>query len=145
MLQDPKFNIEGLTLPKNEVVCSSQFVDDTNLMLQSNVTNLAKEMEVLDLYCQGSSSKLNWNKTREIWASDKVRPWSWGEDMGIIWLNKGSSARYLGFPLGFKIPLEDLDNSLIIKVCIGIRKWNTKFLFLATCTLVVNQVVFASI
>ena len=66
MLKDPEYGVTGLTLPDGSSTCSSQFADDTNLLLQGTVQNLDRTMVVLNLYCEASGSKLNWTKTRAI-------------------------------------------------------------------------------
>ena len=65
--------------------------------------------------------------------------------MGASLLFKGTSARYLGYLLGYKLVVEELDNVHIKKVRNEICKWSTKFLSLATRALIVNQIVLASI
>ena len=47
--------------------------------------------------------------------------------------------------MGFKLPIEELDNALVLKIRNGIQKWSDRFLSLAGHTLIVNQVMLASV
>jgi hypothetical protein len=84
MLQDPKYEIQGLQMPDESVICSQMFADDTILFLEGTTKNLENVMHVFNIYSQVSGAKVNWHKSRAIWASRKPKLWTWGEDLGLI-------------------------------------------------------------
>lgn len=104
MMQDPTYGVQGLTLPNGEKSLEMLFVDDTSLSLLGTLENLDKAMAVLNLYCDTSGNKINWQKTYLIWASLEERIWSWGDAIGANWLWQGESCHYLGVLMGFRVP-----------------------------------------
>ena len=145
MLNDPVYQIEGLLLPNGTTSRSSQFADDTNLLLLGTPSNLDRTMVVLDLHCEASGSKLNWTKTRAIWASDIPRNWTWRDDLGLVWLQEGQTTKHLRCLIGFKALREDIYSLMVQKIRDGIQRWNKHRLSLAGRILVVNQVILGSI
>lgn len=59
-----------------------------NLYIQGNPANLDQVIKVLNLFYSREGSRINWKKTNLVWASEKERTWTWGEDLGVNWLNK---------------------------------------------------------
>lgn len=106
MLDDPKYGVEGLSLPRGGLVRDQTFVDDTTLYLRGHLANLDRAKEVLKIFCRASSAKINWHKSAAIWASKRERPWEWGEDVGLKWIPAGKGTRYLGIQIGFRLPTE---------------------------------------
>jgi exonuclease III len=106
MLDDPRFGVEGLTLPGGRKIRDQTFADDTALYLQGTRENMEKTQKVLDIFCKASGAKINWKKTAAIWASKKERDWEWGQDVGLQWIPEGQSVRYLGIQVGFHLPSE---------------------------------------
>jgi hypothetical protein len=88
--------VEGLSLPKGGLIRDQTFADDTALYLQGSPTNLDRAREVLRTFCSASGAKINWKKTAAIWANQREKQWTWGEDEGLIWIPKGKGTRYLG-------------------------------------------------
>ncbi len=78
MLEDPRYAIEGLTLPRRGRIRDQTFADDIALYLKGEQANLDKTHGVLETFCKASSAKINWNKSAAIWASRRERTWSWG-------------------------------------------------------------------
>jgi len=93
---DPRYEVEGLSLPKRGLIRDQTFVDDIALYLKGTPNNMDKAQRVLELFCQASGAKVNWLKTAAIWASKIERTWTWGEDVGLCWLPKGMGTHYLG-------------------------------------------------
>jgi len=78
MLDDPRFGVEGLTLPGGRKIRDQTFADDTALYLQGTRENMERAQRVLDIFCKASRTKVNWNKTVAIWASKREKAWEWG-------------------------------------------------------------------
>ncbi len=51
MLADPKYKVEGLTLPRGGLVRDQTFADDTALYLQGSPSNLDRAHNVLNISC----------------------------------------------------------------------------------------------
>jgi hypothetical protein len=69
MLGDPKYGVEGLSLPRGGLIRDQTFADDTALYLQGSLTNLNRAQEVLRIFCHVSGAKVNWKKSAAIWAN----------------------------------------------------------------------------
>ncbi len=78
MLEDPRYVIEGLTLPRGGRIRDQTFADDTVLYLKCEHANLDKTHGVLETVYKASGAKINWNKSAAIKASRRERAWSWG-------------------------------------------------------------------
>jgi len=78
MLDDPRFGVEGLTLPGGRKIRDQTFADDTAVYLQGTRENMERTQRVLDIFCKASGTKVNWNKIAAIWASKRVKNWDWG-------------------------------------------------------------------
>ena len=103
MVNDPIHGTEGIILPNGATLTAMLFANDTALYLKGTRDNLDKIYKVLQLFCDASRARINWDRSFPVWASVNPRQWSWGEDLGLRWLNLGETARYLGFPVGFEI------------------------------------------
>ena len=145
MLLDPKYGIQGLRMPNGSTILSQLFTDDTLLFLIGSTDDLNKVLTVFQLHSQAFGAKVNWHKSRVIKASDKVRTWQWGQIVGLVWLEKGKYACYLGHPLGFEVRKDELDNTVINKIRDNIQRWPKKQLSLVERLLIINQVILASI
>lgn len=73
MIADPIYNIEGFLLPDGTTVRDQCFADDTALYLKGTPANLDRVFNVLELFCLASGAKLNWEKSRALWASNQQR------------------------------------------------------------------------
>jgi hypothetical protein len=51
--------------------------------LQGSLANLDRAQEVLKIFCSASGAKVNWKKLAAIWASQREKPWTWGEEEGL--------------------------------------------------------------
>jgi len=96
MLDDQRFGVEGLSLPRGGRIIDQTFVDDIALYLQGSRSNMDRVQGVLNLFCKASGAKINWNKTAVIWASRRSKNWEWGQEVGLQWVPKGKGVRYLG-------------------------------------------------
>jgi len=106
LMADPKFEVEGFSLPQGGLIRDQTFADDTALYLKGTPGNLDKAQRILTLFSQASGAKVNWHKMVAIWASKFERAWSWGEEVGLRWLLEGTGTRYLGIQVGFHLPPE---------------------------------------
>lgn len=59
MLNDTKYKVEGLTLPKKGCVWDQTFVDDTAFYLKGTQCNMDTMWIVLDMFCLASETKIN--------------------------------------------------------------------------------------
>ncbi len=71
MLDDTKYNVEGLTLPKRGCVQDQTFVDDTIFYLKGTKSNMDRIWSTLNFFCFTFEVKINWGKFVAIWASKK--------------------------------------------------------------------------
>lgn len=91
--------MQGIQLPDGSMLRDMMFVEDTLLYLQGTKQNIEKVHEVLQQNRQALEAKINWNKSFAIWPSNDPREWFWEKDLGLKWLRKGETTRYLGFPV----------------------------------------------
>jgi hypothetical protein len=59
MLADPKYGVEGLSLPRGGLIRDQTFADDTALYLQGSPANLDRAQEVLKIFCCASGARIN--------------------------------------------------------------------------------------
>ncbi len=59
MLENTKYNMEGVTLPKGGCVQDQTFVDGTTFYLKGTKSNMDKMWSVLDFFCRASGVKIN--------------------------------------------------------------------------------------
>ncbi len=59
-LDDTKYKVEGLTLPKGGYIWDQAFIDDIALYFKGTQSNMDKTRIVLDLFCLASGAKINW-------------------------------------------------------------------------------------
>jgi len=138
--------VEGLKLPDSDAsITDQEFADDANLYLAGYKDNLDRAKSALDLFALASGSKVNWHKSNAIWVSNSPHTFEWGTEMLLHWLEQGESIRYLGFPLGSKIPTEQRFNSALQSLKNKLAYWGTTKLSLASRVLIANQVLLASI
>ena len=145
MIADPSYGIQGLQLPNGTILRELLFADDTALFLSGSKSNLDRTLRVLEIYCEASGAKINWAKSKAIWASDNTRNFEWGTNLGLQWLPAGSSTRHLGFPIGWNMPQEDKDSKILQQIRGKLAIWTPKPLSMAARILVSNQVILASI
>ncbi len=69
MLDNTKYNMEGVTLPKGGCVQDQTFVDGTTFYLKGTKSNMDRMWSVLDFFCRASGVKINWGKSIAIWAN----------------------------------------------------------------------------
>jgi hypothetical protein len=78
MLDDPKHEVDGLSLPKGGCVWDQTFVDDLAFYFKGTHNNLSKTRAVLEIFCLTLGAKVNWGKSAAIWANKERRDWEWG-------------------------------------------------------------------
>jgi hypothetical protein len=138
MLDDPRFGVEGLTLPGGKKIRDQTFANDTALYLQGTRENMERTQRVLDIFCKASGAKVNWNKTSVIWANKREKDWEWGQEMGLQWVPEGKGVRYLGIQVGFHLPPEANFNKMVTTLKGKLSNWSTCQLSLARRILVAN-------
>ncbi len=144
MLDDPRFGVEGLALPRGGKVTDQTFADDTALYLQGTRENMERTQRVLDVFCKASGAKINWDKSSAIWASNKEREWEWGRKVDLQWISKGKGVRYLGIQVGYHLLPEANFDKMLSALKGKLISWSTCRLWLAGRILVANQVLLAS-
>ena len=142
---DPQYGIQGLSLPNGKTNIEQLFADDINLYVQENPHNLDKVMHVLNLFCNGSGSRINWKKTYLLWASKREQNWTWEEELGVNWFKKGEWVRYLGVSYGYKVLQEIKNEKILTQVRKALIYWSSRKLSQADKILVSNQVILASL
>jgi len=63
LMEDPRYEVEGLSLPKGGIIRDQTFADDTTFYLKGTPNNMDKAQGVLELFCQALGAKVNWHKT----------------------------------------------------------------------------------
>jgi len=144
MLDDRRFGVEGLTLPRGGKITDQTFADDTAHYLQGTCENMERAQKVLDIFCKAFEAKVNWNKSCAIWASKRDQDWEWGREVGLQWIPKGKGVRYLGIQVEFHLPPEANFNKMLSTLKGKLINWSTCLLSLAGRILVANQVLLAS-
>ena len=103
------------------------FADDTFLYLTGELENIDEAFKVLEIYCSVLGGKLNGHKTRCIWAfNTPTRNFTWGENLGVKWLEEGEAIRYVGILLGFNISQETKDIATLAFVNKHLTFWTTR-------------------
>jgi hypothetical protein len=97
------------------------------------------------IFCRASGAKVNWKKSAAISASQKEKPWVWGEEVGLKWIPKGKGTRYLWIQVGFHLPPEVNFDSMMLALKSKLIIWSNNALSLAGRILVANQVLLALI
>jgi hypothetical protein len=143
LMADPRYEVEGFSLPKGGLIRDQTLADDTALYLKGTSGNMDKAQRVLALFCQASGAKVNWHKTAAIWASKIERTWTW-EEVGLRWLPEGTGTRYLGIQVGFHLPPETNFDKMMFALKSKLITWSNNRLSLAGRILVANQVLLAS-
>ncbi len=101
MMDDIKYNVEGLTLPKGGCIRDQTFADDITFYLKGTKSNMDKMRSILDFFGFTSGAKINWGKSIAIWVSKEKRAKEWGQEVGLEWVLKSEGVRYLGIQVGF--------------------------------------------
>jgi hypothetical protein len=57
MMADPKYRVEGLSLPRGSLIRDQTFVDDTALYLRGFPSNMDRAQSILKIFCQASGAK----------------------------------------------------------------------------------------
>jgi hypothetical protein len=138
MLEDQRFGVKGLSLPRGGCIIEQTFMDDTAFYLQGSHMNMERTQKVLNIFCKASGAKVNWNKSAAIWASKRTKTWEWGQEVRLQWVPEGKGVRYLGIQVGFHLPLEANFDKMFSALKGKLINWNTCHLSLAGRILVAN-------
>jgi hypothetical protein len=66
MLDDHRFGVKGLALPRGGKITDQTFAKDIVLYLQGTRNNMERTQKVMDIFCKASGAKINWHKTAAI-------------------------------------------------------------------------------
>jgi len=138
MKADPKYEVEGLSLPRGGLIRDQTFVDDTALYLQGSPANMDKAQVVFKTFCHTSGAKVNWHKSVAIWANKKERTWEWGGGEGLKWIPTDQGIRYFRIQVGFHLPPEANFDTMMIALKGKLISWSHNMLSLIGWILVVN-------
>lgn len=58
------------------------------------------------LFCTTTNAKVNWKKSSAIWASNQLKDYGWGIDVGLIWVQEGEGVKYLGVQVRYWLPID---------------------------------------
>jgi len=144
MLKDRRYGVKGFSLPDGSKVTDASYVEDTALYIEGTIENLNKAYEVLRVFCLGSGSKLNWDKTYAIWASKNKQDFSWEADLGVKWVSEGTRVRYLRPLIGFHLPSNTNTTPLIDSINKKLKSWASKMITTARRVIIINQVLLAT-
>ncbi|GAB9477981.1 unnamed protein product, partial [Globisporangium polare] len=116
----------GLHLPNLPPATGTYFADDATLFSHS-LTQAAKQLDIVQLYCASSGAKLNIAKTTVL-ALNRGHSQHIQTNMRV--LGPDESVRYLGLPIGQRIYHSDRLNSINTKFYsqFSIWKWRAKTL-----------------
>ncbi len=106
MLDDKKYKVEGLALPKGGYVRDQTFADDIAFYLKGIQNNLDNARTVLNFFYPASRAKINWGKFAAIWAIKEKKKWEWGQEVGLKWIPNSERVRNLGIQVGFRLAVE---------------------------------------
>jgi len=144
MLADPKYGVEGLSLPKGGFIRDQTFVDDTALYLKGIPPNLDKAQRVFTQFSSASGTRINWHKSAAIWASKNEQTWQWGTEVDLKWILDGEGIRYVGVQVRSHLPQEANFDKMMMALKSKLINWSHNQLSLAGRILVANQVLLAS-
>ena len=145
ILDDQKYRVLDLKLPDNSFLISIMFADDTSLYLLGVPKNLDRAFKILELYCSASGSKLNGHKTRCIWASSILKTFSWGDNLGVQWLEEGEATQYVDIPLRFKRSPDKIDLAALAFISKHLNFWTSRQCSLASKFINATQAIEASL
>ena len=145
MLQHPDNQVQGLHLPDNSKITNQMFADDTLLLLDGTSENLDRALEVIRGFGDASGAKLNFHKSIALWVAHTERPWQWGVEAGLKWLQPGEVTRYLGYPFGLHIAQKEKDTKMLSQIRKHLARWAGNKLSLACRIMVSNPVILSSI
>lgn len=98
--------ISGISILDNTVVINSHYVDDSLLFLQNSENNISNTIDILDVYCAISGSKLAYDKTKFLMVPTGPIPhWiprEWKQ------IKHEEILRYLVIPFGIEVSLSDM-------------------------------------
>ena len=133
-------NLRGIFTPHGESsVRLIQHADDTNLFISNN-SEFDVIQNILNIYCKGSGSKLNIDKSKGLWLGD--------------WRNRKHNPchftfvkklRIIGIVFGNDITPEDNWGSRINKIHSTLNKWSKRHLTLNGKVVIVNSLIGAGI
>jgi len=103
MLNDSKYGIKVFKLPDGKWDLDASLADDTSLYLLGTIRNLNKMYKILDTYCITLGSRVSWDKTNAIWTAKTARPFDWGAQQSLKWVQEGTCILYLGPLIGVNL------------------------------------------
>ena len=119
-------NLRGLPVPhSHQSILDIEFADDTTVYLQGDLENLQKLEDGLVVFCKRSNATINWHKSCTIWLSQETHP-ACHPHPAFKWIIQGASTKYLGFQIGFNIPLETMIALVIHSIRQKLIHWSSK-------------------
>jgi hypothetical protein len=107
------------------------FADDTLLLLDGTSENLDRALEVIRRFGNASGARLNLHKSIGLWVANIERPWQWGVEAGLKWIQPGEVTRYLGYPFGLHIAQKEKDTKMLSQIRKHLARWAGNKLSLA--------------
>ena len=96
-------------------VMDVEFVDDTSLYLNGQLTNLQKISTTQQTFCTTSFASINCNKSVGIWVAQDSTP-QWCPHLDFRWILEGNSVRNLGWQGGLNISTKNQVAPLLLKI-----------------------------
>lgn len=136
--------MRSLPLPDGSQQCAQLFADDNSNFLVATPNNVEEILRVYEDFSTVSRSRINNDKTTAIWVSfDPRLPWT--EEYGFIWVDPGSTTRYLGCPIYVGITWTDWMDWCLQRFKSKIEKWSGKIFSFLTRTVICNHILVASV
>ena len=138
-----KGEIQGITLPDGEQLCTQMFADDTNILINNEEDNIKSLWDCLQVYCEASGSRINHNKTGIKTLIEP--PPKWLLEAGCNPIQEGTIFRLLGIPMGFKVSLKQRWQWVMEKVEGKLTRWKRRQLTLAGRIMILNHFIIPSV
>jgi hypothetical protein len=106
LLYNPTYGIHGFALPSGSIFRDQSFADYTALYLKGTYDNLERTSKMFFFFCTTTNAKVNWKKSSAIWASNQLKDYGLGIDVGLIWVLEGEGVKYLGVQIRYWFPID---------------------------------------
>ncbi|KAL2644588.1 hypothetical protein R1flu_012175 [Riccia fluitans] len=138
--QERDGNLEGLHLTGSKTALYNLFVDDSGVFLKASQTNFRNLQQTISMYERISGTKLNLEKSTVIPVGMSSTP-QWLKDTGCYIAREGEPIRYLGYPIGWRVPESQLLNFITGKLERKLGNWTYQLLTFEGRIIVLKHVI----
>ncbi|KAL2628550.1 hypothetical protein R1flu_013236 [Riccia fluitans] len=125
--QEREGNLEGLHLGGSRTALYNFFADDSGVFLKATQMNFKTLQQTINMYEKISGAKLNLEKSTVIPIGMTSTP-QWLCTSGCYIAREGEPVRYLGYPIGRRVPGSQLLNYIAGKFEQKLGNWVYRFL-----------------